>query len=112
MKEIKAIIRPNKLSTLRARLMEIPNFPGMTVVKAEGCTGNVRHVSSGNKIKDELTDFTAKVFITIIAPDEIVEALVERIITVAQSGQIGDGLVWVTEVEKASFIYKSTAPER
>jgi nitrogen regulatory protein P-II 1 len=108
MKEIKAIIRPNKLSTLRSRLMEIPEFPGMTVVKAEGCSGNIRHVSSGNKIKDELTDFTPKVFITIIAADEIAHSLVERIIAVAQSGQIGDGLVWVTDVEKASFIYKST----
>ncbi len=109
MKEIKAIIRPNKLSVLRSRLMELPEFPGMTVVKAEGCTGNIRHVSSGNKIKDELTDFTPKVFVTVIAPDELAEPIMDRIIAVAQSGQVGDGLVWVTEIEKASFIYKTSS---
>lgn len=107
MKEIKAIIRPNKLTALRTRLVEIPAFPGMTVIKAEGCTGNVRHVSSGNKVKDELTDFTPKVFITIVASDDIAEALVNCIIEVGQSGQVGDGLVWVTETEQAAFIHKS-----
>lgn len=112
MKEIKAVIRPNKLSVLRERLTEIPEFPGMTVVRAEGCSGNTRYVSSGNKIKDELTDFTPKVIVTIIAPDEICEPLVERIIQVAQSGQIGDGLVWVKEVERAAFIYKSLSSDR
>lgn len=109
MKEIKAVIRPNKLSLLRARLMEIPEFPGMTVLKAEGCTGNIRHAPSRNKIRDELTDFTPKSFVTIISPDEIADAIVDRIIAVSQSGQIGDGLVWVTDVERAVFIYKSSA---
>lgn len=108
MKEIKAVLRPNKLLALRTKLMEVPEFPGMTVVKSEGCTGNIRHISSGNKIKDELTDFTPKVMVTIVAPDEVADALVERIIQVSQSGQIGDGLVWVTSVERASFVYKTT----
>lgn len=112
MKEIKAVIRPNKLAALRAKLMEFPDFPGMTVLRAEGCTGNKRHTASNNKIKDELTDFTPKVLITIVAPDEIAEPLVDRIIQVAQSGHIGDGLVWVTEVERAAFVYKSTTGDR
>jgi len=38
MKEIKAIIRPNKLPILRNTLMDTPGFPGMTVSKAEGCS--------------------------------------------------------------------------
>ncbi|MFM6922339.1 MAG: P-II family nitrogen regulator [Polynucleobacter victoriensis] len=38
MKEIKAIIRPNKLPLLRNKLMETPGFPGMTISKAEGCS--------------------------------------------------------------------------
>lgn len=109
MKEIKAVIRPNKLSALRTRLMEIPEFPGMTVLKAEGCTGTVRqNILSRNKIKDELTDFTPKSFLMIICPDEIADSIVDRIIAVSQSGQIGDGLVWVTDIERAAFIYKST----
>jgi len=45
MKEIKAIIRPNKLTALRAALRDLPGFPGMTVSKAEGCSAPARHVA-------------------------------------------------------------------
>ena len=41
MKEIKAVIRPNKLAALRDALHAIAGFPGMTVSKAEGCTVDV-----------------------------------------------------------------------
>lgn len=105
MKEIKAIIRPNKLSALRDKLRDLPGFPGMTVSKAEGCTAPSRHVR-GN-FRDELTEYTPKTRIEILAPDEVADAIVDLIIQVAQSGQVGDGLVWVTEVTRASFIYKS-----
>jgi nitrogen regulatory protein P-II 1 len=43
MKEIKAIIRPNKLTTLRDKLMLVPGFPGMTVAKVEGCSAPTRN---------------------------------------------------------------------
>ncbi len=38
MKEIRAIIRPNRLEKLRTALRELPHFPGLTVFKAEGFT--------------------------------------------------------------------------
>ena len=37
MMEVKAVIRPNKLAALRVALLEMPEFPGMTVTKVEGC---------------------------------------------------------------------------
>jgi nitrogen regulatory protein P-II 1 len=40
-------------------------------------------------------DFTEKVRVEIIAPDELVDALVDHIVQVATTGQTGDGLVWV-----------------
>jgi nitrogen regulatory protein P-II 1 len=52
-------------------------------------------------------DFTPKVKIELIAPDEAVEAIVECITTVSQTGQIGDGLVWVADVERAWFLFKT-----
>jgi nitrogen regulatory protein P-II 1 len=106
MKEIKAIIRPNKLAVLRDRLMQVPGFPGMTVAKVEGCSAPARN-HPGN-LKEELIDFTPKIRIEIIAPDEIVEQLVECITHVSQTGQIGDGLVWVADVERAWFLFKTT----
>lgn len=107
MKEIKAVIRPNKLAALREALIALPGFPGMTVTKGEGCGAPSRHVL-GNSIKEQLTDYTPKVRIEIVAPDEIADSIVQRITEVAKTGHYGDGLVWMTDVEKAVFIFKTT----
>lgn len=108
MKEIKAVIRPNKLSALRDALISLPGFPGMTVTKGEGCSAPNRHLLR-NTIKDQLTDYTPKVRIEIIAPDEVAEAIFSKITEVAQTGHYGDGLVWMTAIEKAAFIFKTTS---
>lgn len=105
MKEIKAVIRPNKLPALRDALRAIPGFPGMTISKAEGCSAPSRHAP--HNIKDELTDYTPKVRIEIVADDEVAEVVVDRIIAIATTGHIGDGLVWVTPIERAAFMFKS-----
>jgi nitrogen regulatory protein P-II 1 len=107
MKEIKAVIRPNKLAALRDALVALPGFPGMTVTRVEGCSAPTRHVARHN-IKDELTDYTAKVRIEIVAPDDVADAIFQRITEVAKTGHYGDGLVWITDLEKAAFIFKST----
>lgn len=107
MKEIKAIIRPNKLSALRDALVGLPGFPGMTVSKVEGCSAPSRHVAR-HTIKDELTDYTPKVRIEIVAPAEVAESIFQRITEIAQTGHYGDGLVWITEVEKVAFVFKTT----
>ncbi len=105
MKEIKAVIRPNKLPALRDALRAIPGFPGMTIGKVEGCSAPARHAP--HNIKEELTDYTAKVRIEIVADDALAELIVDRIIAVATTGHIGDGLVWVTPIERAAFMFKS-----
>ncbi|MEY2632071.1 MAG: nitrogen regulatory protein 1 [Pseudomonadota bacterium] len=106
MKEIKAIIRPNKLPALRNALRQIPGFPGMTISKAEGCSALTRHGPPTN-IKEELTDYTPKTRIEIVAPDDLAPAILDCICAVAQTGQVGDGLVWMVDVERALFIHKT-----
>ena len=107
MKEIKAIIRPSKLPMLREKLRALPGFPGMTVSQAQGC------LHTPSNVKEELTDYTPKVRIEIVSPDEVCDSIVDLIVHTAQIGQIGDGLVWVTDVGRAVFLYKSVAgPER
>lgn len=108
MKEIKAVIRPNKLAALRDALVSLPGFPGMTVSKVEGCSAPSRHVLGKVKIKDELTEYTPKVRVEIVAPDEVAEAIFARITEVAQTGHYGDGLVWMVDVERAAFVFKTT----
>jgi nitrogen regulatory protein P-II 1 len=107
MKEIKAVIRPNKLAALRDALVLVPGFPGMTVTKVDGCSAPARHVAR-HSIKDELTDFSPKVRIEIVVPDEDAEALFKCITEVAQTGHYGDGLLWMTDIVKAAFVFKTT----
>lgn len=107
MKEIHAVIRPQKLPRLREVLRAVPGFPGMTISKAAGCGSTVRHMP--HSIKEELTDFTEKLRVEIIAPDELADVLVDHIVQVATTGQTGDGLVWVTEVQRAVFIRKTVS---
>lgn len=106
MMEIKAVIRPNKLPALRAALLETSEFPGMTVSKVEGCSAPSK--TSKTTIKDELTDYSAKVRIEIVCNAEIAGILMDKIVSVCQTGQMGDGVVWCTPVPKAYFIAKST----
>ena len=106
MKEIKAIVRPNKLPQLRKALMSLEGFPGMTISQAEGCSAPSRH-GPAVSIKDELTDFTRKVRIEIVCPDEIADRIVECITDISQTGSLGDGIVWVTEVQRAVFVHKT-----
>ena len=78
----------------------------MTVTKVEGCSAPSRHVAR-HRIKDELTDYSPKMRIEIVAPDDVAEVIFQRITEVAQTGHYGDGLVWITEVEKAAFVFKT-----
>jgi nitrogen regulatory protein P-II 1 len=94
MKEIKAIVRPNRLDALRRELRRIPGFPGMTVTQCEGLTAPAKLGSAA----DPLNDFTPKVRIDIVAPDELCETIVEVMQRSGNTGQLGDGLIWETPV--------------
>lgn len=107
MKEIKAIIRPNKLPQIRNALMSLEGFPGMSISQAEGCTAPSRH-GPITSIKDELTDFTKKIRLEIVCPDDVADLIVTCITDIAQTGHLGDGIVWVTEVQRAVFVHKTT----
>ncbi len=96
MKEIRAIIRPNRRDRLREALRVIPNFPGVTMFKAEGFTAPAS--VERRSVRDELTDFTDKVMVCVICPDDMVETIRDAIMGACGTGQIGDGLVWVLDL--------------
>lgn len=98
MKEIKAVIQPARLSRLREAFRRLPDFPGMTVSRAEGSGYHPgKPVAPG--IKQELTDSSARMRIEIVAPDDQVERLEAIVRSICRSGQPGDGVIWVTAVE-------------
>lgn len=96
MKEVRAIVRPNRLTKLRQALRAIPNFPGVTVYRAEGFTAPASVTQ--RTVAVELTDFTEKYIVSVICGEEMVDPIVQTIIMSGQTGQIGDGLVWVLDI--------------
>ena len=96
MKEIRAIIRPKRLSQLREALRDISHFPGVTVFRGEGFTAP--ELIDRRSVRAELTDFTDKVLVSVIARDEMVEAITEVIMQECRTSQLGDGLIWVIPV--------------
>ena len=92
---------------LRARRVPVA-VTASTGIAATHMNGTTIHSWSGIGIKDELTDYTPKVRVEIVAPDEVAEVIFARITEVAQTGHYGDGLVWMVDVERAAFVFKTT----
>jgi nitrogen regulatory protein P-II 1 len=98
MKEIKAVIQPSRLSRVRDALRKVPGFPGMTITAAEGCS-DVEELKLPRRETEDLIEFSRKVRLEIVSPEEHVEEMVRIIRELCHSGQRGDGIVWVTPVE-------------
>lgn len=107
MKEIRAIIRPNRLDRLRVALRAVPNFPGVTVFRAAGFTAPASLAK--RTVKDELTDFTDKVVVSVLCEASMVEEIRNVIFDACSTGTIGDGLVWVVDVQAIHRIRDQSA---
>lgn len=103
MKEIKAVIQPARLPRVREAFRHLSDFPGMTVTKSEG-SGYHPDKPNPPGIKSELTDYSAKVRIEIVAADDQVDKLVTIIREQCRTGRPGDGVVWVTPVDSFARI--------
>ncbi len=106
MKEIRAIVRPHRLDRLREALRAIPNFPGVTVFKAEGFTAPA--AVTKRTVKDELTDFTPKLMVSVLCDDGMADTIRQTIIDSCSTGQIGDGIVWAVDIHGPTRIRDGT----
>lgn len=99
MKKVEAIIRPSKLNEVKDAL-ELIGIRGMTVSQVVGCGTQKGHTSvyRGQEYTVNLLD---KIKIEIVMEDKFVDQVVNRIISVGQTGEIGDGKIFVYPVEKA-----------
>ena len=98
MKEIRAYVQPFVLGRLVQSLMELPGFPGMSVLDCDGF-GRVL-VDSGQSFDP----FISKKRIEIVVEDDMVEQVVEIIVSRAHTGRPGDGRIFVFEVQEAISI--------
>jgi len=98
MKEIKAIIRPFKLLEVCEALKEIEGLPGVTVSQIRGF-GKGRAKNAKDKVTFEMVDFVPRIQMEVVVDDEMVDKVVDVIQRYAHTGNIGDGKIFVVNVE-------------
>ena len=102
MKKIEAIIKPFKLSDVKAALNEI-GIQGMTVTEVKGFGRQKGHTEI-YRGSEYTVDFLPKIKIESVLPDNLAAQAVQAIIKAAKTGKIGDGKIFVTAIEEATRI--------
>jgi nitrogen regulatory protein P-II 1 len=99
MKKIEAYIKPFKLDEVKEALMEA-GAGGMSVTEVKGFGRQKGHTElyRGSEYK---VDFLPKIRVDVVVKDEDVERVVKAIIASARTGQIGDGKIFISNVEDA-----------
>ena len=98
MKKVEAIIKPFKLDDVREALSEI-GVTGMTATEVKGFGRQKGHTEL-YRGAEYVVDFLPKVKIELVVEESMVEQCVEAIVGVARTGKIGDGKIFVTNVER------------
>ncbi|GAB4236062.1 MAG: P-II family nitrogen regulator [Deltaproteobacteria bacterium] len=98
MKKIEAIVKPFKVDEVKKALNEA-GVNGMTVLEVKGF-GRQKGHTEVYRGAEYVVDFLPKVKIEAAVPAEMVPMLVERILTAARTGKIGDGKIFVYDLEE------------
>lgn len=99
MKKIEAIIKPFKLDEVKEALHDV-GLQGITVIEAKGFGRQKGHTEL-YRGAEYVVDFLPKVKLELVIEDQQLEAAVEAIQSAAHTGRIGDGKIFVTNVEEA-----------
>ncbi len=98
MKKVTAIVRPEKLEPLKDALFE-NKVQGMTISEVQGC-GNQHGWKEYFRGNEVLLNILPKVQFEIIVDDEDVDDLIDTIISVAKTGEVGDGKVFISSIDE------------
>jgi nitrogen regulatory protein PII len=109
MKLVTAIIKPFKLDDVRAALSEI-GISGMTVTEVKGF-GRQRGHTELYRGAEYVVDFVPKTRIEVAVREDLVDQVVEAMIGAAKTGKVGDGKIFVTEIERVVRIRTGEADE-
>ncbi|NOZ40335.1 MAG: P-II family nitrogen regulator [Planctomycetes bacterium] len=99
MKKIEAVIRHFKLEDVKNALNE-QGVAGMTITEVRGFGRQKGHTET-YRGTEYAVDFVPKVKIEIAAADDHAQAIIDTIIKAAQTGQIGDGKIFVSELSES-----------
>ena len=99
MKKIEAIIKPFKLDEVKEALQEV-GIEGISVIEAKGFGRQKGHTEL-YRGAEYVVDFLPKVKIEVVLEDALLEQAVEAIQQAAKTGHIGDGKIFISDIEDA-----------
>ena len=99
MKKIEAIIKPFKLDEVKDALQEA-GIQGITVVEAKGFGRQKGHTEL-YRGAEYVVDFLPKVKLEVVVADSLLESAIEAIKAAAETGRIGDGKIFVSDISEA-----------
>jgi nitrogen regulatory protein P-II 1 len=105
LKKIEAIIRPFKLDDVKIALVNA-GIVGMTVLEVRGF-GRQKGQTERYRGSEYTVEFLQKLKIEIVVEDDQVDMVVEKIISTARTGEIGDGKIFVSPVDSVIRIRTS-----
>jgi nitrogen regulatory protein P-II 1 len=97
-KKIDAIIKPFKLEEVKDALAVV-GIEGMTITEVKGFGRQKGHTEI-YRGSEYTVDFLPKVRVEIVLPDNLVDGAIDAIVTSARTGKIGDGKVFISNVEE------------
>ncbi len=98
MKKVEAIIKPFKLDEVREALSEL-GVTGLTVTEVKGFGRQKGHTEL-YRGAEYVVDFVPKAKVEVVVPESLVERAIEAVLKAARTGKIGDGKIFVTNVEQ------------
>lgn len=98
MKKVEAIIRPFKLDEVKIALVNA-GIVGMTVSEVRGF-GRQKGQTERYRGSEYTVEFLQKLKVEIVVEDNQVDMVVEKIISAARTGEIGDGKIFITPVDR------------
>ena len=99
MKKIEAIIKPFRIEEVKDALAKI-GIEGMTVIEAKGCGRQKGHTEI-YRGSEYTVDLLPKIKIEIMVSDQRAEEVATTIVAAAKTGKIGDGKVFISNIEEA-----------
>jgi nitrogen regulatory protein PII len=97
MKKIEAVIRPFKLDEVKEALLE-EGIKGLTISEVRGYGRQKGHKETYRGSEYQI-EFVPKIKIEIVVDDSLVEKVVDAILKTAKTGQVGDGKIFISEIQ-------------
>jgi nitrogen regulatory protein P-II 1 len=99
MQKIEAVIQPSKLDAVKDALIEI-GIQGITILEARG-HGRQKGHTEFYRGREYTVDLLPKIKLEMVVADEMVDKVVQAVLSAARSGKIGDGKIFVSKIDEA-----------